>query len=190
MIGKIASALAAVSFALSPSQLPLDPPTVGLNDPNVAKVDCLTGTGSAFRVGKDYWLSVRHVTAAGACMVDGEPVKELWEDPKRDFAIFKLNPRPGKSLRIDCNGFVAGRKYEAVGHARGLPQQTVITLVATGRTEAGFAVLRGIFTVIPGQSGGVIRDAVTKRAVGAIAVYVPHSGLSGSVELKDTPVCQ
>lgn len=189
MTVKSALLAAALVPMLASAQLPLDAPTVGDNHPMVAKVRCMFGSGSAFRVGKDYWISVKHVTSQPGCSVDGEPISELWQDPKRDFSIFRLAARTGRSLKIDCGGFVEGRKYRAIGHARGLNEQTSITLVATGETREGFAVLRGIFTVIPGQSGGLFQDTVTGKAVGAIAVYVPQAGISGAVSLSDTSVC-
>lgn len=182
MIGLLAAAL------ILPA-LPLIAPTIGINDPRVAKVSCITGSGTAFRVAKDYWLTVSHVTNAGGCTVDGEPIKDLWRHPSKDFSIFFLSPRKGRALAIDCGGFVRGRQYVAIGHARGLKEQTTITVVATGETREGFGVLRGVFTVVPGQSGGVLIDKETRKAVGAINVYEPRQGWSGGIALRDTPVC-
>jgi len=175
--------------ALASTALPLDPPTVGDNHPMVAKVSCLTGWGSAFRVGKNYWLSVSHVTDNGHCMVNGEPISDLWTDPKRDFSIFRLTPGTGKSLGIDCAGFIPGRKYVAIGHARGMKEQTRITMTATGQTYGSIAELRGVFTVIPGMSGGPVIDKATGKVVGTINLYNPRGTESGSVELRGTSVC-
>lgn len=185
---KAAFALPA-ALSLVSANPPLDAPTVGPNNPLVAKVSCAFNSGTAFRIGRYTWLSVAHVTKGAGCTIGGEPFKLEWNDPKRDFAILHLEKRPGKGLAIDCQGFKRGRIYLAIGHARGLDVQTTIPLVATGDTDDGFAVLRGIWTVIPGQSGGPIIDRETGKVVGTVNVYVPHMGLSGSIPLSETSVC-
>lgn len=189
MTVKSALLAAALVPMLASAQLPLDAPTVGDNHPMVVKVNCFGSAGTAFRIGKYTWISVSHVTRNYGCTINGETPKLLWEDPKRDFAILHLEPKADKGLKIDCGGFQKGRHYVAVGHARSLDQQTRITLVATGETSDGFAVLRGLFTVIPGMSGGPIWDKETGKVVGTTNVYVPHRGLSGSVPLSETAVC-
>lgn len=178
-----------IPLASASPWVPSIPPTMGNNHPLVEKVLCDTARGTAFRVGKDYWLSVKHVTDKGNCKVNGEPVKELWNSPTQDFSIFRLEARTGKSFKIDCGGFRDGAIYTATGHARGLDDQTHVTLTATSRSISGFAVLKGVFTVIPGQSGGPVIDRETGKVVGTINVFQPVEGLSGSLPLRDTPVC-
>lgn len=146
--------------------------------------------GTAFRVSAHLLLSVKHVTSASsACQIDGQKINVVYTGEDQDFSIL-IDPRPGKFLRVDCGGYIAGRKYIALGHARGLDQLTTVEMIATGRVRGGFNELRGIFTVVPGQSGGAILDAETGRVVGTVNVYDMPTGTSGSVALKDTPVCK
>lgn len=184
-----AALCASLPFLLSASPLE-QAPTYGPNNPAVVKVDCLAGTGSAFRVARGYYLSVRHVTHIGGCAINGRTIPDIWESPTQDFSIIRMDEARAKSLPIDCGGFVPGRRYVAVGHARGLDIQTRVHLVATGEMNGGFSVLRGVVTVIPGQSGGAVIDEATGKVVGTINVFEPMRGHSGSQALKDTAVCQ
>lgn len=181
----IAKALVAAALLLAP--VPVAPSSIITQSP-VLQVFCPLGLGasfgSAFRVGAVI-VSVDHVTNPGTCEIDGEKVKVLYT--KGDFSI--LEGRAGPSLKIDCEGFKAGRKYIARGYARGGPEVEV-ELTGTGKYGHGFAILRGLFTVIPGQSGGPIVDAETGKAVGTVNVYDYPAGRSGSIELKDTPLCR
>lgn len=145
--------------------------------------------GSAVRIGPHLLISAKHVTSFPACFIDGHPIKVIYTSPDRDYSLLS-DERTGARLKVDCGGFVAGRKYLAVGHARGLDQLTTIELMATGASSGGFDILTGVFTVIPGQSGGAIVDAETGKLVGLVNVYDMPAGRSGSVPLKDTPVCR
>lgn len=156
--------------------------------PEIVRVECLGGSGSAFRVGPNLLLTVAHVTSVGGCFIGGKPFRVA--ETRGDFAVLTM-PEPSRQwLRIDCRGFVAGRRYAAVGFARGLPTQTSVDLVATGDTLAGLAVLKGVFTAVPGQSGGAVIDVATRRPVGTVNAYQMRAGLTGSVELKGTSVCR
>ena len=186
MIGKI-GILAGALFAALP--FPLEAPTVGNNDPLIARVECNGTSGSAARIGRYTWVSVAHVTSADNCKVAGEPLQNLWHDPDRDFSIFWLAPRPGPGLTVDCDGFRIGRLYRATGHARGLPEQTSVSLVAVGAWR-GFARLLGIFAVIPGQSGGAVTDRITGKIVGMVNVYNAAEGAAGSIPLSETHLCR
>lgn len=186
----LAAALVAVPFPVAPS-IPLS-----IDSDAIPKVVCpvfagpvLRGIsyGSAFRVGGNLLISVRHVTHEGNCMVDGMPIQKLWESDTQDFAIFTATPGP--RVPIDCGGYVKGRRYVAVGHARGLDQLTAIELVGTGVKAGQFSLLVGTYTVIPGQSGAAILDAETGAAVGTINAYDMAHGISFSVALRDTPIC-
>lgn len=180
-----------VAAALVAAPVPASAP-IALADPIPLVVCPVTGgvsMGTAFRISPHLLLSVKHVTNFPNCLVDGRKVKVVYTSPSQDFSILS-DDRVGPFLRVDCGGFVTGGHYIAIGHARGLDQLTSIDLIATGITRGGFYALRGVFTVIPGQSGGAILDAETGKVVGTINVYDMPSGLSGSVELKDTSVCQ
>ena len=143
--------------------------------------------GSAFRVGGNLLLSVKHVTSVGNCIIDGQPITVRYESPDQDFSI--LSATPGPRIPIDCGGFHKGQHIIAIGHARGRDELTTIALTATGVKADGLDVLFGVFTVIPGMSGGVLVDADTGRAVGTVNRYDPGPGLSMSQSLKDTPIC-
>jgi hypothetical protein len=153
----------------------------------VEKVTCIPGVGSAFRIGKNTFVSVKHVTSLGGCVIDGKPIEVVYTHPTKDFSIIKADS-PGPTLRIDCGGFVANRKYSARGYARGIAEIS-IELVGTGKERAGLSILWGIFTVIPGQSGGAVIDDLTGKVVGTINAYDAPQGYSGSVELRGTPLC-
>jgi hypothetical protein len=70
-----------------------------------------------------------------------------------------------------------------------LDQLTTVELEGTGQTTNGYAILKGISVVIPGQSGGSIIDAETGKAVGMVNAYDMAKGLSYSIPLSATPVC-
>jgi hypothetical protein len=142
--------------------------------------------GSAFRIGK-LLLSVKHVTNYPECYINGKKITVVYTAPDQDFSI--ISDSEGPFLKVDCGGFVKGRKYLSVGHARGLDTLTTVELVATGVTIAGQAALKGVFTVIPGMSGGPVIDEETGKVVGTVNSYIMESGLSGSVALKGTPIC-
>lgn len=184
----LAAAIAAVPVNVSPTI----PPSVTAA-PQIPRVGCIVSPtmasmGTAFRIGPHLLLSVRHVTDEPRCYIDGRPITVAWNSPTADFSIL-TDSREGPYLKVDCGGFVKGRKYLAIGHARGLAELTVVELTGTGVVKDGVAVLSGIWTVIPGQSGGPIIDAETRRVVGTVNFYDMAHGLSGSVELRGTPVC-
>lgn len=156
--------------------------------PEVVRVDCIGGRGSAFKIGPHLLVSVAHVTNIGGCFINGEPIKVL--RTKGDFALLYSDNVADKWLTVDCGGFQRGHSYIATGFARGLPIQTTIDIVDTGTSLGGFERLWGVFTVIPGQSGGAITDRDTGKVVGTINVYQAERGDSGSIPLKDTSICQ
>lgn len=144
--------------------------------------------GTAFRVGPSLLVSVNHVTKYPGCMIAGRPIKVLYSSQSRDFSMI-TDGEVGPYLHVDCGGFVKDYDYNAVGYARGAPFRTTVTITATGVLERGVEALVGIFTVIPGQSGGPVLDSGSGYAVGTVNFYDAERGISGSVELKDTPVC-
>lgn len=144
--------------------------------------------GTAFKIARNLAVSVKHVTRNSPCYINGVPVK-AWEHPSKDFSLIEIE-LPGKPLKVDCGGFIAGRKYLARGFARGLPYETTVELTGTGQSDMGFSILTGVLTVIPGQSGGPIVDAETGAVVGTINIFVFEKGLSGSIPLSETSLCE
>jgi hypothetical protein len=142
--------------------------------------------GTAFRVGKVI-LSANHVTDYAGCTIDGQRI-EARHVPGLDFSI--ASSELGAYLKIDCGGYIEGHRYLAIGYARGAPFLTGVALVGTGHKSGQFSLLVGIFTVVPGMSGGPILDADTLKVVGLVNIYDAPNGISGSVALKDTPLCQ
>jgi hypothetical protein len=187
------AALIALASVLLPVPVaPAIPETVVIDPASIVQVICPTDdgykAGTAFRVGNDLMLSVNHVTSGGDCFINGQRVVVRYASEDEDFSM--LEGSPGPSLKIDCGGFVRGRRYIAIGFARGLPTETSVELYGTGMSDDGLALLTGMFTVIPGQSGGPVIDAETGKVVGTVNTDDFQQGISGSVELRGTPVCR
>ena len=158
--------------------------------PLVHQVSCKEGKGTAFRVGREHFLSVAHVTALHDCKVEGEPITVTNQDSDRDFSELDVPlPRDG-GMAINCEGFIPGHWYWSAGFAYGAPFQTDLALYATyAKDGTGKRVLIGDYAVIPGMSGGPVMDA-QGRVVGTVNAYFPGTGISLSRELKDTAVCK
>jgi hypothetical protein len=157
--------------------------------PEVVQVDCLTARGSAFYVGPHTLLSVAHVTSNTGCFINGKPFNVVGQSG--DFTVLRVASDSAVWMHIDCDGFKGGEIYTAWGFARGLPSLTSVDITATGQKLWGFSRLWGVFNVIPGQSGGPITPASNPReVVGTVNVYDAANGNSGSVALKDTPLCR
>jgi hypothetical protein len=186
----VKSLVAAFAVALSAPAITQVSPYV--SDPRIVRVDCLTGRGSAVKVGPNTFLSVHHVTNGGICSIGGKLIEVVQAVPSQDFSIITVPSPQNDGVRIDCDGFKAGREYLAVGFARGLDIQTAVELTGTGRFDSPkkWAILTGVATVIPGQSGGAMFDRRTGKLVGMVNVYDMQRGWSGSRELKDTSVCK
>lgn len=185
----IAKCLVAAATLLASS--PAVPQTMGA--PTVPRIMCKVPrgytAGSAFRIGSHFLVTAKHVIANGECRIDGEPVTITYKSPAQDYALLS-DDRDGAFLKVDCGGFQRGHEYIAIGHARGLDQLTAIKIIGTGEKDGDMSILVGIFTVIPGQSGGVILDAETGAAVGMVNAYDPEKGWSYSIALHDTSICE
>lgn len=189
MIGFLAAASALLIQATS------DPlPLIVIQPESIVQVICFAPgavtAGTAFRIGPTgLLLSVNHVTSTKAqCYIAGKPINLAYKSPTADFS--ELQGDDGPYLDIDCGGFVKGRKYIALGYGRGLKTLTEVELIGTGQHSNGEATLMGVFSVVPGQSGGPIIDEQTGKVVGTVNMENYEEGLSWSVELKNTPVCK
>jgi hypothetical protein len=173
---------------LSTPAIPQTAAQVFIPAATVPLVDCTYSAGSAFRIGPHLLLSVNHVTSGLQCKIDGQYIRIEYKSRKSDFTELS-DDRSGPWLRVDCGGFVAGREYLAIGHARGIEPLTTVKLTGTGYHDGNMARLVGIFTAQPGQSGGPIIDAETGAVVGTVNAANWEHGATFSVELKGTPVC-
>ena len=151
----------------------------------VPKIICYAqfgySAGTAFRIGPTTLLSVNHVTKASRCYIEGEPIHVTYASAKTDFSMLS-DSRKGNWLRVDCGGFVRGRTYVAVGHARAMDQLLRVEMTATGIVKDGIAVLSGVLEAQPGQSGGPIIDEETGAVVGTVNAADWANGLSFSVD--------
>jgi hypothetical protein len=168
-----------------PSQQPMD----FVQYPNVHRVDCLEGKGTAFRIGGHHWISVAHVTALNLCQVGTEKINVTVQDGPNDFSEFDTQS-VGNGFKVNCEGFKPGQWYWAIGHAHGAPFQTQIALYATyAKAADGKRILVGPYNVIPGMSGGPVLNAAGE-VVGTVNAYNPDTPISLSRELKGSPVCR
>lgn len=164
-------------------------PIVFMDYPLVHRVDCAEGSGTAFRVGANHWLSVAHVTRLHACEIGGQPIAVTEQDSTNDFSRLDTPNGVPNGFRVNCGGYVPGHWYWAIGYAKGLPFQTAIVVYATfAKWADGRRILVGPYAFIPGMSGGPVLD-ITGAVVGTVNAYIPGTGISISRELKDTSVC-
>lgn len=188
MIAKtcLALALAGAPFAMPAS----DPVYVQMDE--VRQVMCDTSRGTAFRTGQGAFTSVNHVVDDLGCTIDGEPIQVTLTDAADDFASLRTKVF-GKALRINCNGFVEGEEYVAVGYASGLPVQRAIRVTSSyawtiAAPWGGFHVLVGQERFIPGMSGGPVLNK-QGEVVGTVNGYNRYIPLSYSQPLSETALC-
>jgi hypothetical protein len=187
MIRKSALILGALSLAFVP-QPAATVVTPTANYPDVRQVFCMGGSGTAFRIRDGRMISVAHVTSIGGCRVDDQFMDATPEEGL-DFSV-NAPVGDGRGFKINCDGFVPGRWYFAVGFAGGAQWQTMTRHLATYMTiPNGMRVLLGSPTVIPGMSGGPIVNEAGE-VVGVINAYLPFGRFSFSRELKDTSLCR
>lgn len=157
--------------------------------PLVHKVSCDEGSGSAFRVGGNHWLTVAHVATLSHCAIDGDPVSATELDGKNDFARLDTGSGFRSGIKVNCHGFVPGQWYFAIGHALGKPFQTLLAVYATyAKTPDGKRVFIGDHDFIPGMSGGPVLNEAGE-VVGTVNAFIPGTPISLSRELKDTSIC-
>ena len=184
--------LALASLLIPTTIAPADvSPMVVISPQAIVQVICFDKgeiySGTAFRIGSNLMLSVNHVTSSGQCFIAGKPISLAYKSPTSDFS--ELLSDDGPSLTVDCGGYVKGRKYLALGFARG-QADVEVELTATGENDKGVAILSGLISVIPGQSGGPVIDAETGKVVGVVNAENYEDGLSWSVPLSSTPICR
>lgn len=187
MLRSVLAAALLIPLPVCPANLPL----MVVQPQSLMQVVCYgkdyISSGTAFRVGPRFGVSVNHVTSSGECYIDGKPIVLAYKSPTRDFS--EVLTDDGPYLTVDCGGFVKGRRYLALGYARGEQNIVSLELTATGVTNQHGSVLTGMVPVIPGMSGGAVLDEETGRVVGTVNMENFEEGLSWSVPLSDTPIC-
>ena len=146
----------------------------------IVQIRCGMATGTAFWIGRTRLVTAWHVTAFGACSLNGAPLEIVRADRELDFAELRGpdNPVP---LRFRCSGFEAGEMYRAIGFpAIG---RTVSHLIATGHRDAD-GLREFVGEVHPGQSGGPVLRA-------GIAYGIVNKRWPGrSRSLSETWICR
>lgn len=173
----------ALALALSAPVSPAEPP---YHYPQIKQVICDGAKGTAFRLGS-LVVTAAHVTSRRVCRIEGREIAAE-DEFGLDFATLSGLPI-GKGMKINCEGFVPGRWYHAVGYAGGNPWQMTVTVLATWeKADNGVRILLGYPTFIPGMSGGPVMNGAGE-VVGIVNSYWRGQPYSGSRELKDTSLC-
>lgn len=186
---KAGSLLLVAPLLASAAPAPDDAYRVFRDVPGVYRVDCAEGRGTAFRVRKNHFFSVAHVTAMHQCNIEGHPITVTEQDGANDFSQLDAD-LPGPVLRISCEGYHAGEWVWSTGYAGGMPFQTGIALYPTYMKDNTYKrVLVGPYAVIPGMSGGPVFNG-RGEVVGLVNAYIPGTGISFSRDLRDTSACR
>ena len=171
--------------------VPMAPPAAHVDDAQLLRCDNRSGT--VWRISGDRYVSAHHVTLDSACTLNGKPIRTIRSDAGLDFAVLSSSRGQGRVYEIDCNGFVPGEVYRAIGWARGT-DLLALPVMSTGVSWTGpvgeegrlhtFHALRGV--AIPGMSGGPVLSRANK-VVGI--VNASGFGMMLSRPLSETPLC-
>lgn len=188
MIGKCLVALAA-PLMLSQSNVP---PATYTNIPQIKMVECMDGSGTAWRNGVGSYVTAGHVAVMQGCEIDGEPINITYISEDLDIAVMRTKVF-GVPLEIDCGGLPDGLPVAGIGYAEGLPMQRVIFAIPSDKlTEIShwkhFRTLYGDERFIPGMSGGIVINREGK-VVGLVNGYNSGGPISYSLPLSETPLC-
>lgn len=179
---KAMSAIAAMVLCVSATgPIPLYPH----NENAIVMVKCQKargiGSGTAFKVGHNSYITAAHVMAGGTCWVDGQPVTVTSFDDRRDYATF-TGPASDVTIKASCDGYRAGETYIARGFPGGQPYNIYTPWMATKSMLGGFNILFG--EGIPGMSGGPVIDES-----GAVIGLVNMRWPTRSMALRYTSFC-
>ena len=161
---------------------------------SIKRVYCLTGSGTAFLVARDTYVSAFHVSHLGSCTVDGRTINPIVTEAAKDFVVFKAPSGDARPLRVSCKGFIEGEQYRGIGFPAG--NDMVVTKLVAGHYIVGdylpdlkFRGMRFLRGIIPhGMSGGPIVDR--RGVVIGINSATTNNDTQGlSRDLADTQLC-
>jgi hypothetical protein len=155
---------------------------------------CGRTRGTGFYVMANVLASAHHVTQGDNCATDTELVAVKFASEKLDYSQSYAATADPDPMEIDCEGFVEGRQYIAVGYAHGAMLQRAVVVshaanVLPGLEWEDYTTMVGTERFIPGMSGGPVIDALSGKAVGLVKGYNNFPGISYARALKDTPLC-
>ena len=195
----------AAAMLTVPVDAPSSAPTVV--DGAIVRLKCGGGTGTAFLIAGDTFITANHVIADDRCgMWDAQRGNVAFEvqtqDVSADLVIASIPSAERATLAINCEGMTAGERYWMVGYANKMERTTSLPVTATAsvvnaRMPSGLA--RGLRMVEQagggrgrvGMSGGPVLDA-QGRVVAINSAVGTNSGEGQTYvkELKDTPACR
>ena len=150
----------------------------------IVLVDCVTSSGSAFKVGPNTYATALHVVEGPMpCNIAGQPITVTHIDRERDYATF-IGPASPAILRTTCEGFKRGQMYVARGFPGGGTFNIFAPWQAVGIKLGGFSVFAAS-DAIPGMSGAPVIDG-QGRAVGVVNKRWP----ARSMALRETGYCK
>lgn len=160
---------------------------------SVKRVMCREGSGTAFLIRPSTYVSADHVTQMTDCQVDDQNINLTFTSPEQDFSVFTVNDATGKPLKINCDGFHPGERYQSIGYPG--DQKYVTNLQATrysGRVVLDLKVRPKmrllIGAIFHGMSGGPIINS-GGEVVGINNAESLHETIGLSQELRDTHLC-
>jgi hypothetical protein len=166
----------------------------------IKKVICGEYFGTAFVVDPIHVATAQHVVQnSSECSINGEQVNILYSDEKLDFSIGEMTIPFEETLPINCNGFVEGEEYFAIGYT-GNDRFVIEKLLALGTDvkistntkdkKMLYSSSLLIGRVHHGMSGGPIVNRSGEVVGTTLAILVGTTiPLAASRPLKDTKLC-
>jgi S1-C subfamily serine protease len=188
--------------------VPTSPYTVPLD--SIIRIQCGQWSGTAEVIDGGTLLTASHVVAGNkqCTFVDAGVTRVMvvaYNNVKLDYAVLHTVTGKRKRIPINCNGFVTGQPYIAVGYAHGRDFAVQAAVAENGYSDSRdpksglefnhTRALRGVTdgrpAAIPGMSGGPIFNLYGEIVGTTIAS--PKDDRDPHIlarELKDTYLCQ